>query len=123
LGLDEEIDLPVAKIENDIPGITAGRKKDIANVLNELDILNGLSFTKSEWVEANPDEDGLALKNRQTQEGTVPDVKGMGATDAVYLLENNGIRVSVRGRGKVKSQSVKAGSKIQRGQSIVITLS
>ncbi len=123
LGLDEEIDLPVAKIENDIPGITAGRKKDIANVLNELDILNGLSFTKSEWVEANPDEDGLELKNRQTQVGTVPNVKGMGATDAVYLLENNGIRVSVRGRGKVKAQSVKAGSKIQRGQSIVITLS
>jgi cell division protein FtsI (penicillin-binding protein 3) len=123
LGLNEDVKLPVIKIENDIPGITAGRKKDIANVLDELDILNGFAFTKSDWVEAKPDEDGLALSNREVQKGTVPDVKGMGATDAVYLLENNGMRVSVHGRGKVKSQSVRAGTKIQRGQSIVLKLS
>jgi len=123
LGLNQDVDLPVPKIENDIPGITAGRKKDIANVLDELDILNGFAFTKSEWVEAKPDEDGLQLSNRVIQKGTVPNVKGMGATDAVYLLENNGMRVSVRGRGKVKSQSVRAGTKIQRGQSIVLVLS
>jgi cell division protein FtsI (penicillin-binding protein 3) len=113
----------MATIENDIPGTTAGRKKDIANVLDELDILNGFAFTKSEWVEARPDEDGLELSNREVKKGMVPNVKGMGATDAVYLLENNGLRVSVRGRGKVKSQSVRAGTRIQRGQSIVLVLS
>ena len=123
LGLSEDENLPFAKIENDIPGTTAGRKKDIANVLDELDILNGFAFTKSEWVEAKPDEDGLQLSNREIRKGMVPNVKGMGATDAVYLLENNGLRVSVRGRGKVKSQSVRAGTKIQRGQSIVLVLS
>ena len=122
LGLDEDVELPYTKIENDIPGVTAGRKKDIANVLDELDILNGFAFTKSDWVEAKPDEDGLELTNREVQKGTVPNVKGMGATDAVFLLENNGMRVSVRGRGKVKSQSVRAGTKIQRGQSIVLKL-
>ena len=122
LGLNEEIKLPETKIENDIPGIAAGRKKDIANVLDELDILNGFAFTKSDWVEAKPDEDGLELNNREIQKGIVPNVKGMGATDAVYLLETNGLRVSVKGRGKVKSQSIKSGAKIQRGQSIVLTL-
>ncbi len=123
LGLNEDEELPFKKIENDIPGATAGRKKDIANVLDELDILNGFAFTKSEWVEAKPDEDGLQLSNREVEKGTVPNVKGMGATDAVYLLENNGMKVSVRGRGKVKSQSVRAGTKIQRGQNIVLVLS
>ena len=122
LGLNEEIELPETKIENDIPGIAAGRKKDIANVLDELDILNGFAFTKSDWVEAKPDEDGLELNNREVKKGIVPNVKGMGATDAVYLLETNGMRVSVKGRGKVKSQSIKSGAKIQRGQSIVLTL-
>ena len=122
LGLNEDIDLPQTEIKNDIPGLTAGRKEDIASVLDELDILNGFAFTKSDWVEAKPDEDGLELNNRSVEPGTVPNVKGMGATDAVYLLENNGLKVSVRGRGKVKSQSVKAGAKIQRGQSIVLTL-
>jgi len=90
--------------------------------LDELDILNGFAFTKSDWVEAKPDEDGLELNNREVQKGIVPNVKGMGATDAVYLLETNGMRVSVKGRGKVKSQSIKSGAKIQRGQSIVLTL-
>ena len=123
LGLNEDIKLPETKIDNDIPGISAGRKKDIANVLDELDILNGFAFTKSDWVEAKPDEDGLELNNREIQKGIVPNVKGMGATDAVYLLETNGLRVSVKGRGKVKSQSIKSGAKIQRGQSIVLTLS
>ena len=123
LGLSEDVDLPRPKIENDIPGVTAGRKKDIAKVLGELDILNGFSFTKSEWVEAKPDNDGLELSNREVKKGMVPNVKGMGATDAVYLLENNGLKVSVHGRGKVKSQSLRAGTKIQRGQNIVLVLS
>lgn len=123
LGLNDKIKLPETEAKNEIPGLTAGRKKDIANVLDELDILNGFAFTKSEWVEADPDDDGLALKNREVEEGSVPNVRGMGATDAVYLLENSGLRVSISGRGKVRSQSVKAGTKIQRGQYIVLRLS
>jgi cell division protein FtsI (penicillin-binding protein 3) len=123
LGLKGEIDLPKIESKTEIPGLTAGRKKDIVNVLNELDILNGFAFTKSNWVEADPDEDGLALKNREMQDGLVPNVRGMGATDAIYLLENNGLRVSISGRGKVRSQSLKAGTKIQRGQSVVLRLS
>lgn len=122
LGLDEDEDLPQPEIAMDIPGTVAGRKEDIANVLDELDILNGFAFTKSDWVEAKPDEDGLKLKNRDIKAGVVPNVRGMGATDAVYLLENGGMRVSVRGRGKVKSQSIRAGTKIRRGQSIILTL-
>jgi cell division protein FtsI (penicillin-binding protein 3) len=123
LGLNDKIKIPEKDAKTEIPGLTAGRKKDIANVLGKLDLLNGFAFTKSEWVEANPDDDGLSLKNREVDEGSVPNVKGMGATDAVYLLENNGLRVSISGRGKVRSQSVKAGSKIQRGQNIVLRLS
>jgi cell division protein FtsI (penicillin-binding protein 3) len=123
LGLKGKIKLPETEARTEIPSLTAGRKKDIANVLDELDILNGFAFTKSDWVEADPDEDGLVLKNREIQVGVVPNVKGMGATDAVYLLENHGLRVSISGRGKVRSQSLKAGMKILRGQSIVLKLS
>ncbi len=123
LGLKGKIEMAESDNQHEIPGLTAGRKKDIANVLDELDILNGFAFNKSEWVEADPDEDGLSLKNREIQVGLVPDVKGMGATDAVYLLENSGLRVTINGRGKVRFQSIKAGTKFQRGQNIVIRLS
>ena len=123
LGIKGEIDGPQIAEEKDIPGLTAGRKKDIANLLDEMDILNGFAFTHSKWVEADPDEDGLELKNREIENGIVPNVKGMGATDAVYLLENHGLKVTLRGRGKVRSQSLRAGTKMQRGQGIALKLS
>jgi cell division protein FtsI (penicillin-binding protein 3) len=53
---------------------------------------------------------------------TVPDVTGMGLRDALYILENSGLKVSVSGNGKVASQSLAAGSKIVQGQNIHIQL-
>lgn len=40
----------------------------------------------------------------------VPSVVGMGAKDAVYLLESKGLKVNLVGVGKVKSQSIANGS-------------
>lgn len=57
-----------------------------------------------------------------TVPGIVPNVHGMGAIDAVYMLESVGLRVSVHGKGSVKSQSMPAGSSCNRGQTISITL-
>lgn len=56
------------------------------------------------------------------QPGHVPNVHGMGAIDAVYMLESVGLRVSVLGKGAVVSQSMPAGSSCSRGQTISITL-
>ena len=56
-------------------------------------------------------------------ENTVPNVKGMGARDAVYLLEKMGIKIKITGRGLVSSQSVKAGSRISNGMKITLNLS
>lgn len=57
-----------------------------------------------------------------TSPGKVPDVMGMGAIDAVYMLESVGLRVSVHGKGAVTSQSMPAGSSCSRGQTISISL-
>ncbi len=122
LGTSDDFEYTDPKMVEDYPGFVAGRKKDIAKVLNELDIMNGFSFYKSEWVQANREDDGVALESREIKPGTIPNVKGMGATDAVYLLEKFGLRVSLRGIGKVKSQSLRAGDPMRRGQNILITL-
>jgi cell division protein FtsI (penicillin-binding protein 3) len=122
LGTNVDFNYKDPKIVEDYPGFAAGRKKDIAKVLNELDIMNGWSFYKSEWVEANREEDGVSVSSREMKPGMIPNVRGMGATDAVYLLEKSGLRVSLRGFGRVKSQSLRAGDPSRRGQNIVITL-
>jgi cell division protein FtsI (penicillin-binding protein 3) len=53
----------------------------------------------------------------------MPNVKGMGFRDALYLLEMMGVKVSVRGRGKVYNQSVAPGSIIAKGTSVLLELS
>lgn len=59
-----------------------------------------------------------ANNNTNYREGSkhiVPDVTGMGAKDAVYLLESRHVKARVKGRGKVKSQSIHAGTAIKQG--------
>ena len=53
---------------------------------------------------------------------TAPNVVGMGLRDAVYLLENKGFQVVVKGKGMVVKQSVKPGSVIEKNQTIMIEL-
>lgn len=53
----------------------------------------------------------------------MPDVRGMYAMDAVPLLENLGLKVEIKGIGKIKTQSVIAGQKIFRNQKVVLELS
>lgn len=53
---------------------------------------------------------------------TVPDVRGMGARDAVYRLESRGIATTLRGKGKVRSQSLEPGTKVSPGSSCHLEL-
>ncbi|WP_343330986.1 penicillin-binding protein [Polaribacter staleyi] len=53
----------------------------------------------------------------------IPDVRGMSGMDALALLENIGLKVQVSGAGKVKSQSLRKGEKLIKGQTIILKLS
>ena len=52
---------------------------------------------------------------REGSKHTVPDVTGMCAKDAVYLLESRRVKARIKGRGKVKSQSIHAGTAVKQG--------
>ena len=52
------------------------------------------------------------------EEGKMPDVKGMAAMDALYLLENLGVEVELQGKGKVTKQSLQAG-KLKRIKNVL----
>jgi cell division protein FtsI (penicillin-binding protein 3) len=53
----------------------------------------------------------------------VPNVKNMPGMDAISLLENMGLKVSFDGVGKVRSQSIKPGKQIKKGELIILNLS
>lgn len=64
----------------------------------------------------------VILKPAPVFRGQVPDVKGLALKDAIYLLENEGMKVFVRGRGLVQGQSIAPGTKITKGQTIILQL-
>lgn len=53
----------------------------------------------------------------------IPEVIGMEAMDAVTLLENLGLKVELKGRGVVRSQSISKGKELINGQTIILNLS
>ncbi|MGH2648557.1 MAG: PASTA domain-containing protein [Ginsengibacter sp.] len=69
------------------------------------------------------DHAGLgAANNIASSQNKVPDVTGLGLKDAVYLLENMGLKVEVKGKGKVIYQSLAQNADFHKGQSINLQL-
>ena len=104
------------------PEIKHGNWNNNKYVLNKLNLSVADKNSDSDWVkikfENNEDlTEEIALNNSK-----IPDVKGMGARDAVYLLEKSGLRVNLIGSGKVVSQSFTPGQNLVKGTTITITL-
>ncbi len=65
----------------------------------------------------------VSLVPKPMYTGQMPDVTGMGLKDAIYLLEQQGIKVGIYGRGRVRTQSIPPGTRIVKGQKINLQLS
>jgi len=97
--------------------------KDLSMIYNSLNIPFLDSMGDEEWV-VTMQKKGLTEFNAVRFSGkTVPNVKGMKAKDAVYLLENMGIGITLSGRGVVRSQSINSGSSITPNMRINLELS
>jgi len=62
------------------------------------------------------------LVSTSTSDSVTPNVVGMGLKDAVYLLENKGLKVTASGRGRVVNQSIVAGTNFKKAQNISLIL-
>ena len=106
----------------DVPTSKSGSFSDLSYVLKELNIPVEKGSGNPDWVTANTGDAKLELKPREMDKNLVPNVVDMGLKDALYLLEECGLRVSVRGRGRVVSQSVTPGSKVTPNGGIVLEM-
>jgi cell division protein FtsI (penicillin-binding protein 3) len=80
---------------------------------------------ESEWVTTQAGDSTVVLKPRGIPSDAmdlVPNVLGMGLKDALYLLENRGLRVRINGNGMVKRQSLSPGTRARQGSTILIEL-
>ena len=55
-------------------------------------------------------------------QGRMPNCQGMTAKDAIALLHSVGLKVRVKGYGKVVSQSLMAGTAVSKGTVVEINL-
>jgi cell division protein FtsI (penicillin-binding protein 3) len=97
--------------------------------LKEVMQVFGLNYTdsagKNEYgrlYSAHSGERQPVLNKDAVSKQTMPDVKGMGLGDALYLLENMNIKVVPSGRGKVRVQSISPGVALQRNETVFIQL-
>lgn len=113
--------LPVA--EQHLPTANNGARAELEYLYEELGIQYADLSNQSDWVSVSTKKDSVILATRNIEPHTMPNVKGMGLKDALYLLENAGIRVNYEGTGVVKSQSVPPGTPFSRASTIKLILS
>lgn len=75
------------------------------------------------WGRTKMESDAtVAITTLDESRNTMPDVIGMGLSDAIFILENRGLKVAFTGSGRVVGQSVAAGTGIRRGDRVTLKL-
>jgi cell division protein FtsI (penicillin-binding protein 3) len=105
-----------------VPPVKSGDAKAALSVMKTLDLKPDRSGLESPWASVSREGGRPKLTALNVAEGLTPSVEGMGAKDAVFLLETMGLNVRLSGRGRVAEQSIAAGQKIVKGRTIHLTL-
>ena len=100
----------------------AGYTNDIKNVLSKLNVNYSDSTAQNSWSNVYAKNAMTIVKGTNVQGKFMPNVKGMGLKDALYLLENTGIKVVVKGRGKIINQSIPPGTPLTKGFTVLVEL-
>jgi cell division protein FtsI (penicillin-binding protein 3) len=100
----------------------SGNSSDIKNVFKTLDVGYSDSVGRSDWGNVIADNYQPVLKEVNVSKAVMPNIKGMGLKDVIYLLENMGLKVKANGQGKVMVQSIQAGSALTKGMTVYVEL-
>ena len=116
-----------ARIDDDGPRRYPERMKggDIAQIRRVADRLSRrTSFdSRTGWGRAAVDSlANVSITSLPDDRGVMPDVRGMGLKDALFILESRGLKVRFTGQGAVTQQTISAGTRITPGTAVTITL-
>jgi cell division protein FtsI (penicillin-binding protein 3) len=111
---------PVSPVSNE-PIIVRHSKE--ATYLNGIDNPFNDYAINGDWVTVQQTESGETdLRTAQLQPNLVPNLVGMDITDAVYLLENMGLKADFTGQGTITEQSLHAGDTLKANSVIHLKL-
>jgi len=111
------------KVEEGLyPWSKGGTVQDLSVIFEEMNFPGINKELGDGWVSTRAKEHTVEWVPKNIPLSVVPLVKGMGAKDAVALLENRGLKVAISGFGKVVNQSIPDGHPVKRGETITIYL-
>ena len=104
----------------EMPKIKAGNLKSAQKALKHIDIkLKGMNVDSTGWGKIDND---MQISNIEMRPYFVPDVIGMGAKDAIYAIEQTGMKARINGQGRVVKQSVPPGFAVIQGGTVYMEL-
>ncbi len=96
---------------------------DLKSIYSSLDLSNEIDFPiDGEWVKSQKNDQENILEEVAFNQNLVPNVIGMKAQYAIYILENMGIQTNISGKGNVIHQSIKPGKPIKSNTKISLKL-
>ncbi len=101
----------------------AGYTDDIRHVYQVMNVRYTDSVAQNKWASVYTRDYQPVMKTSMVRRQVMPNVKGMGLKDAIYLLENMGVKVGVIGKGKIVTQSVAPGTTLGKGITVILELS
>jgi cell division protein FtsI (penicillin-binding protein 3) len=99
----------------------SGNKKELQTIAKNFQLEYQDPF-QGAWRKAGLVQNQVSPQPLNISSAEVPDVRGMGLKDALYILETYGWKVTIVGKGKVMNQSVAAGMIAKKDQPIVLYL-
>ena len=100
----------------------AGYTKDVKDVFSRLSVKYRDSAMQNNWTHVYAQDAIPVVKGTAVANKAMPNVKGMGLKDALYLLENMGVKVVAKGKGKIINQSIPAGTPLTKGFTVLVEL-
>ncbi|SIO23565.1 penicillin-binding protein [Algoriphagus halophilus] len=108
-------------IDSKTPFIRAGRGGELNEIFEELGV-QASPANAEEWVRSVSNNEKIQWENNETEMPQVPDVSGLPLRDALFILENKGLKVNYSGKGIVKQQSISPGSELIKNATINLVL-
>ena len=121
--LDAKWQAPLSQSDEPcVAPVKGGDMQQIRTATNRLSITADIGRRTRGWGTTQRDSTHVEVTALSAEEGVMPSVRGMALKDALYLLESRGLRVHANGKGKVVSQSPRAGTAIREGDPVTVTL-
>lgn len=101
----------------------AGNKNEVKKIMTSLNVpYADAGSIGTDWAGLTKQNNRPVMQGKTVTDRQMPQLAGLGLKDAVYICENIGLKVNVKGKGKVAQQSIAAGSAFKKGEPVQIVL-